>query len=218
VNPIARGKSLELVVDEPISEVRPAPPGADQDSAVAADRSTARPCTPPPGPGHDESDRPTARPPLDIEALARQTVHHDAAAPPPDSSGPQTSPSAVNDSVEEMRERFSSADYAGALAVADRILTAEPDNLVARTFRADCCAALEDVYAFRLGPMDRVPRVVGVREPSDSPFADHRAGFLMSLVDGSATLEAIVHSCGMPRSDALCILNDLVQREILGFE
>jgi hypothetical protein len=50
----------------------------------------------------------------------------------------------------------------------------------------------------------------------DCVAIDHRAGFLLSLVDGSSTLEAILDVCGMPRLDALRILHELVQRGAVG--
>jgi hypothetical protein len=116
-----------------------------------------------------------------------------------------------------MRERFSFRDYEGALALADRILAAQPEHPLARELRANCGAALEDVYAFRLGPMVRIP-VVRLPAQTDSPSVDHRTGFLLSLIDGSATLEAIVDGCGMPKSDALRILVELVKQGIVVFE
>jgi hypothetical protein len=117
-----------------------------------------------------------------------------------------------------MRERFSLRDYEGALALADRIVTARPDHALAREFRTNCCAALEDVYAFRLGPMVRIPLAVKLPAPTDSPPVDHRTGFLLSLVDGLSTLESVVDACGMPKSDALRILDELVQRGIVAFD
>jgi Tfp pilus assembly protein PilZ len=123
------------------------------------------------------------------------------------------------DAVEEMRESFSFGDYARALTIADRILAAQPSHPVARAFRADCCAALEDVYAFRLGPMNRIPMVAKVPALTDPLSAiDHRTGLLLSLIDGSSTLETIVDACGMPRVDALCVLYNLVQKGIVAFE
>jgi hypothetical protein len=123
-----------------------------------------------------------------------------------------------DDPIAEMRERFSFRDYEGALALADRILAAQPDHAVAREFRANCCAALEDVYAFRLGPMLRIPVVVRLPAPTESPSVDHRTGFLLSLIDGSATLEAIVDRCGTPKSEALRILDELTKRGFIVFE
>jgi hypothetical protein len=114
-----------------------------------------------------------------------------------------------------MRECFSFGDYAGALTIADLVLAAQPDNLVAREFRTNCRTALEDVYAFRLGPMERIPVVVTLPEKTGSGAVDPRSRFLLTLIDGSLTLEAIVDVCGLPRLDALRILNDLVLRGIV---
>jgi hypothetical protein len=39
---------------------------------------------------------------------------------------------------------------------------------------------------------------------------DHRAGFLVSLIDGSSTVETILDLCAMPNDDALKILHKLL--------
>jgi hypothetical protein len=44
---------------------------------------------------------------------------------------------------------------------------------------------------------------------------DHRAGFLLSLVDGTSTVETILDVCGMPREEALAMIEDFAQRGIL---
>jgi hypothetical protein len=61
-----------------------------------------------------------------------------------------------------------------------------------------------------LGPWDRL------RLPTLA--IDSRTGFLLSLIDGASTFEAILDVCGMPRLDALRILDDLVQRGAIAFE
>jgi hypothetical protein len=49
-------------------------------------------------------------------------------------------------------------------------------------------------------------------EKTGSRAIDQRTRFLLSIIDGSSTLEAIVDMCGLPRLDALRILHDLVLR------
>jgi IclR-like helix-turn-helix domain-containing protein len=200
---------------------------------------------PPLGPGSDKHERPTVRPLVKIQSFMRETSAPESdsergfpAAPitqrrlkgsqedgrcteparmvPVDSSA--SNYDTIDDPIAEMRERFSLRDYEGALALADRILTAWPDHALASEFRATCCAALEDVYAFRLGPMVRIPVVVKLTAPTDSPPIDHRTGFLLSFIDGSATLEALVDRCGLPKSDVLRILDDLMKRGFIVFE
>jgi hypothetical protein len=130
---------------------------------------------------------------------------------------PNETHGAIDDPIGEMRERFSFRDYEAALALVDHVLAAQPDHAVAREFRANCCAALEDVYVFRLGPMTRVPAVARLPVPTDRLPVEHRTDFLLSLIDGSASLELIVDRCGMPKSDALRILYELAKRGIVAF-
>lgn len=44
---------------------------------------------------------------------------------------------------------------------------------------------------------------------------DHRAGFLLSLCDGSSSVETILDMCAMPRDEAVAILSDLVMRGVV---
>jgi hypothetical protein len=71
------------------------------------------------------------------------------------------------------------------------------------------------MYAARLGPLDRVPSVVVQRTQLRWLSIDHRAGFVLSLIDGSSTLEMILDVCGMPKLDAMRILDELVQQRIV---
>jgi hypothetical protein len=44
---------------------------------------------------------------------------------------------------------------------------------------------------------------------------DHRAGFLLSLIDGSLSIEELLDVCGMPRLDALRILFGLFDQRVI---
>jgi hypothetical protein len=187
----------------------------------------------------------TVPPPFDIEAYAREasapeserrplseptaTRRSQLKEPEPDSASallrtiddaadPRSTQRTSDDRTAAMRECFAFGDYAGALTMADLILTAQPDNLLAREFRTNCRATLEDVYAFRLGPLDRIPVIAMVPEQTGNRAFDDRIGVLLPLIDGSSTLEAIVDVCGIPRLDALRALHDLVQRGVVAFE
>jgi hypothetical protein len=46
---------------------------------------------------------------------------------------------------------------------------------------------------------------------------DHRAGFLLSHVDGVSSLEMILDVSGMPLLDALKILAELQQQRVISF-
>src|ERR1700744_3665506 len=114
-----------------------------------------------------------------------------------------------------MRERFSLGDYTGAMEMAELLLTEDPSDSEALATADKCRQVLEGMYAARLGPLDRVPSVAVQRAQLRWLSIDHRAGFVLSLVDGSSTLEMILDVCGMPRLDAMRILDQLVQQRIV---
>lgn len=121
----------------------------------------------------------------------------------------------IQDPTAEMLECYAVADYAGAITLADLVLADAPENLVALECRSKSSTALEGIYAARLGSMSHSPIVAMSPAQMDGLEIDHRAGFLLSLVDGASTIEAILDMCGMPRLDALRILRELVQRGVI---
>jgi hypothetical protein len=46
---------------------------------------------------------------------------------------------------------------------------------------------------------------------------DHRAGFLLSLMDGTLDLETLVSVSPMARADALCLVRDLFENRVIIF-
>ncbi len=210
------------------------------------DKPSRKLYSPTPRSGQGKEEEPvTLPPPFDIEAFARETIgpgsdrrsglgpaarrRSQLKEPEPDSASAllrTIEDSSVSSKTQQtdaeriaaMRACFSFGDYAGALTMADLILLGQPDNLLAREIRANCRTTLEDVYALRLGPLDRVPVVVMLPKLDPQRAIDSRTGFLLSLIDGSSTLEAILDVCGQPRLDALRLLDDMVQRGIVAFE
>jgi hypothetical protein len=109
-------------------------------------------------------------------------------------------------------------DFTGALVVAESLLETDPHNEDARRYAQSCREILTQMYAARLGPMDQV---VSVTVPADQITwlsLDHRAGFMLSLIDGISTVEEILDISGMPRLDALRILYTLVQQSVVTLE
>ncbi len=119
--------------------------------------------------------------------------------------------------ADDMAERLALGDYTGALAVADDILGREPDHVAATETAETCRAVLRKMYAARIGPLDRVPNVTVARDQMRWLSIDHRAGFVLSLVDGVSTVEMILDVSGMPTLDALRILSEFVQQRIITF-
>jgi hypothetical protein len=74
------------------------------------------------------------------------------------------------------------------------------------------------MYAAKLAPLNRSPVVVVPRSQMRWLSIDHRAGFVLSLIDGSVSVETVLDLSGMPRLDALRILHELVQQRIVALK
>ena len=118
-------------------------------------------------------------------------------------------------SEREMNDRVSLGDYSGALAIAEEIVAADPKHAVAKACAEQCRGVLRQMYATRIGPLDRVPLVMVPRDQLRWLSIDHRAGFVLSLVDGVSSLEMIIDVSGMPELDTLRILSELAQQRII---
>lgn len=117
----------------------------------------------------------------------------------------------------DMRNRASLGDYTGALEIAEAVLARDPANVEAETCAEECRAKLIHMYTARVGPLDRVPVVLVAREQLRWLSIDHRAGFLLSHIDGVSSLEMILDVSGMPLLDALKILTELQQQRVISF-
>jgi hypothetical protein len=152
---------------------------------------------------------------LDAPGDALDLVARSAANP---TAMPSVSPAPdAYDPVGEMHDRFSLGDYSGALVIAESLLDENPSHEQARRYAENCRSILEQMYAARLGAMDRVPFLAVPRDQLRWLSLDHRAGFVLSHVDGTSNLQEILDISGMPTLDALRILFELSQQRVIGF-
>jgi hypothetical protein len=128
---------------------------------------------------------------------------------------PDSSPEIEIDPQAEMKERFALGDYSGALVVAESLLEENPTHVEAREYAESCRSVLQQMYMARIGSLARVPVVEVARDQLRWLSIDHRAGFVLSLVDGISSLEMILDVSGMPSLDALRILFELVEQRII---
>jgi hypothetical protein len=119
-------------------------------------------------------------------------------------------PSLSLDLGAEVAERYALGDFTGALRAAELWLGTDPENAEAKNYAASCREHLEQFYQSRLGSFDRVAQVDV--EPSEIRWLglDHRAGFFLSRVDGSTTVDELLDLSGMPRLEALATLVELL--------
>lgn len=219
MNPVDREwADLEL-------ETRPPPadgPGEDPVVEIAQDR--------PPQLDLDDVDledehaADTVRRPITDEIAAQSTAsapvagiagRTEDARPPARGAETAAPPQAAKPRDREMNDRVELGDYSGALEIAEDILKDAPDNVGAKAVAETCRTVLRQMYAARIGPLDRVPVVMVPRDQLRWLSIDHKAGFVLSLVDGVSSLEMIIDVSGMPELDTLRILSELAQQRII---
>lgn len=110
----------------------------------------------------------------------------------------------------EMLDRFALGDFSGALLAAEIMLGKDATNAEAQRCAASCRERLSDMHLSRLGGATRVPKVAVAGSEVRWLGLDHRAGFLLSRVDGRSSIDDIVDLSGMPRHEALKLLVELV--------
>ncbi len=119
-------------------------------------------------------------------------------------------PARALDLATEMAERYALGDFTGALTAAELLLGREPDHAGARQYAASSRERLEQLYTSRLGSLTGVARVIVPENDVRWLGLDHRAGFVLSRIDGRYTLEELLDVSGMPRLETLKTLAELV--------
>jgi hypothetical protein len=130
------------------------------------------------------------------------------------SSHPPSDP-ATTDPIDEVLELFEIGSYNTALDMAEAILQKDPEHEAAKKCVASCQELLLEVYLGKLGDRAWVLRLM--IEPNDvyGLGLDHRAGFLVSLIDGAMSIDEVLDVSSMPPFDAARMLCDLKSRGVI---
>ena len=213
--------------DHPSSDP-PAVFSAPTSSAKRPSRRTSRPMRTPSRPGLERASRRPSTPnqpaiELDLEPVppeptpppAEDALEADlgfsSRPPAPESTGRK----AETPEVVEMKDRYATGDFSGALVVAEGILDADPNHEEARRCQTRCTEVLSQMYLARLGSLAQVVRVALSSDQVRWLSLDHRAGFLLSLVDGQSSIETLLDISGMARLEALRILFGLLDQRVI---
>jgi hypothetical protein len=189
---------------------------------------------------HSGTGEPSGRPPMRAQSVtlvddveleaARLASMHRSSLPPvltsiplrePERPGEDpvleilSTPPIDGDPLDEARLRLDAGDEAGALAIVEDLLRRAPSHAPARELAAECERVLVEKYSAALGRLDRVPKLAVPLDRLVSLALDHRAGFLISFVDGLSTVAAIVDMSGMPPSEVLHTLLDLKEQGVI---
>jgi hypothetical protein len=121
--------------------------------------------------------------------------------------------------ADTMLERLAAGDYEGAVMAAEALLEYRPRDRDALDAAQIAKTELRKVYVARLGSIERVPHIA---MGPDAVFAlkslDFRAGYLLSRVDGHASIYEIVEGASIPSLEALGILSELYLRRVIAFD
>lgn len=120
--------------------------------------------------------------------------------------------------IAEARDRYAMGDFSGALVVVGTLLESDPEHVEAARISSSCRDVLMQMYAARLGPLSQVATVAIPADQIRWLSLDHRAGFLLSLVDGISSIEEILDVSGMSRLDALRIMCTLLEQRVIAIE
>jgi hypothetical protein len=157
---------------------------------------------------------PESSSPLDLVETYRRSVASMPAVRAPGTE-PQGEKSQEGGNHQDMQDRYAVGDFTGALVVAESLLDADPENEDAKRYAQSCREVLTQMYAARIGPMEQVATVAVPPDQITWLSLDHRAGFLLSLVDGVSSIDEILDISGMTRLDALRIMYTLVQQNVI---
>jgi hypothetical protein len=108
-------------------------------------------------------------------------------------------------------------DLTDALEVVEQILELEPEHGLALEARATCGEKLVKMYESKVGgDLGATPVVLLPPDQLVWQDLDHRAGFILSQVDGASRYQDILLISGMDRLDTMRILAQLVQDGVIG--
>ncbi len=106
-------------------------------------------------------------------------------------------------------------DFSGSLEMIEKILKLDPEHGEARDYLRQNEATLVAMYESKLGPLGRIPRLAIKPEEVMWLNLDHRAGFLLSQVDGTVDYESLFALSGLPRLDTARILATLISDGVI---
>ena len=118
-------------------------------------------------------------------------------------------------SLKEIEERLALDDHTAALEMARARLRARPSDEKAAGYAERCEQTLTEMFLSRIGDLSQRVHVAMSETELHWLNLDHRAGFMLSRVDGPITVDELLEICGMPRLDALRTLHDLVQQKVV---
>lgn len=115
----------------------------------------------------------------------------------------------------QMKDCYATGDFSGALEFSEALLKTDPGDLEAQRFVTSCRDVLTQMLLSRIGSLQQHVRVALSADELRWLNLDHRAGFLLSLVDGTLTVEELLDVSGMARLESLRLISALLEQRVL---
>jgi hypothetical protein len=123
--------------------------------------------------------------------------------------------SEVDSLLKGARDMLELDDFSGAMELLDLVLEQEPEHPQAKKLRGEAEQELLSMLSSKLGDVNRTPRVCMSPDEIIWLNLDNRAGFVLSLVDGSLSLDEIVSICGLSQLESTRILVQLFHEKVI---
>jgi hypothetical protein len=164
-----------------------------------------------PGRGHT----PRSIPLMDeIDEIVEQAPGGEEASGENDSGEP-ASGERVGSMLAGAHQLYEQGTYEGSLWLCDRILALQPGNAEAKALLTENRRVLLEQYREQIGDRTAVPMVQVPQHEIMWHKLDHRAGFLLSRIDGQLSFEDIVDVSGMDEFECTRILAQLLSLGVI---
>jgi hypothetical protein len=222
--PLSASVSTELAaVAAPAAEAAPAPvPVEPAPVAVAVDEH-ASPWDDAVGPATPLDLDTSSRPPSAFDSLLRDAtaamVITERVEDEPEAPAPAPAPAPVDELAALMtgaKELFELGDFSGSLELVEKVLRRNAQHEGALAYLKRNEATLLRMYESKIGDMSRIPKPLVPPDEVIWMNMHHRAGFILSQVDGTLSYDDLLEISGMDRFDTVRIVADLVTAGIIG--
>ncbi len=116
--------------------------------------------------------------------------------------------------LQQVRKLYDSGKFQSALDIIDNVL-AQASTPEAELLKQNIVRELERQHHDRIGSLSRVPTLgIPLNELSHHQL-DHRAGFILSQIDGLLSFEDIIDMSAMSRLETMSVLADLCDRDLI---
>ncbi|HMA94211.1 MAG TPA: hypothetical protein VKP30_16080 [Polyangiaceae bacterium] len=115
----------------------------------------------------------------------------------------------------QMKDCYATGDFSGALEFSEALLHTDPGDLEAQRFVTSCRDVLTQMLLSRIGSLQQHVQMALSADELRWLNLDHRAGFLLSLIDGTLTVEELLDVSGMARLESLRIISALLDQRVL---